>query len=130
LFICHIWCLGVFTTFGVPKLNDFELKFWWYIPTLGGHMSTKGHLKINYFISSRFMQIGLTCTSTSEHRRWCQLHFFGEIWLPWSLFKWMIFIYFLFMIFYLLLIYDLVFLFFVTISFFCHSTVSVLASSP
>jgi len=54
--------------------------------------------------------------STFKHWRWCQLHFFGEIWSPSSLYKWPIFIFILFMILYIfLLIYTSLFLFSITI---------------
>jgi len=49
------------------KINDVELKFVLAIPTLERHVSTKGNLKIYYFIASMFVQMGHPCAHTLEH---------------------------------------------------------------
>jgi len=57
----------VFTTFRVLKMNRLELNFL-SIPTKGdSHVSTKGNLKIHYFMTSIYVQIGLPYMLTSEH---------------------------------------------------------------
>jgi len=55
--------------FKLLKMNGLELKFLWSIPTIGEHVPTKGNIKIDYFMASIFVQIGLPRTLTPGHGR-------------------------------------------------------------
>jgi len=82
--LCHTLDLDGFSTIVVYKINELEMKFFVVYFILGKYVPGEGHLKIHYFMSSTFMQIGLPCMGTSKYQRWFQDHSFGEIFSPQS----------------------------------------------